>query len=158
MKRIFIGICFVLLVAGNVFAVESIVFSIAGGSQNQMLIKAVCTSAADGTFVSLTKVNVSQQYWNKDFYLAHAYAVNGASSQPDTAGTVTITDEGGMQLVGATAGDTLTLSTSASAVAYLSIDRGKGQRPVTSPLYLTIGDTQSGAATSVFTLYLLLSK
>jgi hypothetical protein len=158
MKRFLAIACLMLVMSETAFAAESIVFSVAGGSQNHMLIKALCTSAADGTFTASTKVNIGQTYWNNDFKIGHAYAINGAASNPDTAGTVTITDEAGQQLVGATVGDTLTLSTSASTGAYLSIDRASSQRAVTSPLYLTIGDTQSGAATSIFNLYILLTK
>ena len=160
MKRIIIGICLMLFVfASSAFALSVMTFSIAGGSSTQMLIAVNCTSHTDGTFTASTKLDLgSNQYWNKDFSIAHAYVVNNATGQPDTAATVTIADEKGQQLIGSTVGDTLTVSTSASGVGYLSIDRGSKQRSVTSPLYITIGDTQSGTATSTFTLYILLSK
>lgn len=160
MKRIILVVSFILLFSLPCMAAESITCTTAGGTNERLLIKCVCVSAADGTFTASTKVTLpgSTQYWGYGYYLAHAYAINRSSGQPDTAGTVTITDEQGQQLVGSTVGDTLTLSTSASGGAYLSADRASSQRPVTSPIALTIGDTQSGAATSTFDLYLLLKK
>jgi hypothetical protein len=159
-KRMVIGICLVLLVAVNAFAASSLTCSVAGGGRVFDLIKCVAVSDSDGTFTASTLLTVGNgiQYWSQDAVLAHAYAINRSSGQPDTAGTVTITDAAGQQIVGATVGDTLTLSTSASGGAYLSADRASSQRPVMMPLYITIGDTQSGAATSTFDLYLLLRK
>lgn len=160
MKRMVVGICLVLLVAVNAFAAESITCSMAGGSQTQNLIKCVCVSGADGAYTASTALVVGNgiEYWKSDFFLLHAYAVNRAAGNPDTAGTVTVTDQAGQQLIGSTVGETLTLSTSASGSAYLSAARSATQRPVTHPLYLTIGDTQSGAAETTFDLYLLLGK
>jgi hypothetical protein len=69
---------------------------------------------------------------------------------------VTITDATGRQLIGATTGDTLTLSQTASAVAYASMSKGASQRPVTSRLTVAIADT--GSTSTVQTLYIVLGK
>lgn len=157
-KRMIIGFCLVLLVAANGFS-QTVTCSMAGGSQTQNLFKCVAVSANDGTYTASTAINVGNvQYWKQDFFLLHAYAINRASGNPDQAGTVTITDAAEQQLVGSTVGDTLTLSTSASGGAYLSASRSAAQRPVTHPLTVTIGDTQSGAAVTTFDLYILLGK
>ena len=159
MKRSALIAVFCLLFVPNLFAQTITSSFFAGDGSNQVVVKLACTSAADGTFTASTLLDLgAYDYWKQGWYLAHAYAINNASGNPDTAGTVTITDAQGQQLVGSTVGDTLTLSTSASGTAYLSVDRASFQRPVVSKLYVTIGDTQSGAATSTFTIYLVLKK
>ena len=69
---------------------------------------------------------------------------------------VTITDANGKELVGAIAGDTLTLSTSASGLAQLFIDRSGSQRLVTSPLTIAIASV--GASALSTTIYLELER
>jgi hypothetical protein len=144
----------------NVWAASSMTVTVDGGSQNQFILKVACTSHTDGTFTSyqITQADAKTDYWKRDWYLGDAFVVNGASGQPDTAGAVTITDETGRQLVGTSAGDTLSVSTSASGTGYLSASRGAAQRSIFKKLTIGIGDTQSGSATSTFTLYLVFVK
>jgi len=133
-------------------------------SKQLMTIKLVCVSDTDGTFSTksinpaLVSAGLPVSYENFGYSIADVIVKNNATGQPDTAGAVTITDATGRQLVGATAGDTLSVSTSASGVAYLSIDRGGGQRAVFGQLIVAIADTQSGVATSTFTMYIVLRK
>lgn len=161
MKRfsILLGLLAVLCFASVSLAASSIDTSLAYDSQNLKVLRLKCVSHTDGSFTASTLISgAAWEYWSGGWVIAHAYAVNGASGNPDTAGTVTITDALGQQLIGSTAGDTLTLSTSASGVALLVIDRASKQRAVTAKLYATIGDTQSGSATSYFDIYIVFSR
>jgi hypothetical protein len=169
MKKICaIVIMLVLLIAGPLFAADTIAVSstsmspAAGGKGwgSSFQIVLLCTAAADGTFTSrdITIANIPAKdryaYYENGYYLLDAWAVNDATTYPGS-GAVTITS-GGRQLVGTTAGDTLTLSTSASGVAYLSASRGASQRAVTGALNIAVTDT--GSAANIFTLYLVLGK
>ena len=126
-------------------------------TRNMVLIKLSCVAHTDGTFASADIDDArAEQYWTQGYRIADAWVVNDATTYP-AAGTVTIVDATTRQLIGAAAGDTITLSTAASGVALLSIDRGSGQRAVTSKLSMTItsGATTNGA---IFTVYLLLAR
>lgn len=160
MKRLKIALCvlafaFSAQAASNMDDVRIVI-----DAPNMKVIKVRAVSHTDGSYTELTVLSPDRigEYWTQGFYLADVYAVNGTSGYPDTAGTVTITDSSGRQLVGSTAGDTLTLSTSASGVAYLSSARSAAQRAIPSKLYTTITDTQSGSATTAIDLYLVLVK
>jgi hypothetical protein len=88
--------------------------------------------------------------------LADIWVVNSATDDHTNAAVVTITDETTRQIVGTAAGDTLSLSQTASGVAYLSIDRGSGQRTITSLITIAIADT--GSTATVQTFYLVFTK
>jgi hypothetical protein len=157
MKKL-LGVFVLILVFTSIaFAADTMSFS-ANGDGNLVLITAVCTAAADGTFTSRTieSTDVGFSYWTAGYRLLDVWAKNSATDDHTNAAVVTITDATGRQLVGATAGDTLSLSQTASGIAYLSIDRGSGQRAVTSKLTVAIADT--GSTSTVQTLYLVLGK
>jgi hypothetical protein len=161
MKRIFLVVAILILMVGNAFAASSIVLVppvYESQDKNQMVITLLCTAHTDGTFDSkiLTNTVVGFDYYNKGYYIIDAFAVNSATDDHTNAAVVTITDATGHQLIGATAGDTLSLSQTASAIAYLSIDRGRGQRAVTS--YLTVAIADTGSTATVQTLYIVLGK
>jgi hypothetical protein len=162
MKRI-ISILTVVLVmafAVNAMAASTIVPTMYGQTDkgNMLIIKLVCTAHTDGTFTStqITSSHIGWEYWKAGYYLLDAWAVNSATDDHTNAAVVTITDETTRQIVGATTGDTLTLSQTASGVAYLSATKGAGQRPITSKLTVAIADT--GSTATVQTLYLVLGK
>lgn len=160
MKKI-VFILIILLFAGNVFAASSMVASRDKDTTNSsvVVIKVVATAHTDGTFDSkqITAAEFGgSEYWRQGYRLIDAFAVNSVTDDHTNAAVVTITDETGRQLVGTTAGDTLSLSQTASGIAYLSIDRGSGQRAVTSKLTIAIADT--GSTATVQTLYLVFSK
>lgn len=153
-------VVFILLVSVNVFAASSIVLAppvYESQDKGQVVIALTCTAHTDGTFdnKALTEAIVGLPYFIRGYYIGHVWAVNSATDD-HTSGAVTITDATTQQLVGATAGDTLTLSTAASGVAYLSSARSASQRPVTSQLTIAVSDTGSTAV--VFTLYILLVR
>jgi hypothetical protein len=155
MKRFIIALC-VLACAFSAQAASTITPSIVYESPSVVVLKLHCVSHTDGSFTASTAIPLTPwNYTTGGWKLKHAYATNGASGYPDTSGTVTITDATGQQIIGSTAGDTLTLSTSASATALLVIDRASSQRPASFQYYVTISDTQSGTATSVFDIYLV---
>jgi hypothetical protein len=172
MKRIaLVFITMILLVSVNAFAASSIVAATGtrGGvyfeapDGTMVVLKLTCTAHTDGTFdnklldssviTALTKFG--SYYYQSGYYLAHAWVVND-STDNHASGAVTVTDATTQQLIGTSAGDTLTLSTSASGIAYLSSARSAAQRAVTSELTVAISDT--GAAATVQTLYLLLVR
>ena len=178
MKKNLIGILALLLVfSSSVFAASSMTPSVlqaTGGVANpewpdRIVISIAMVSDTDGTFTStqITAAHIpsrrlgnkpSIDYWDAGYRLVDARLVNGAASYPDTAGAVTITDEYGRQLVGATCLDTLAASTSASGIGYLLINRVSSQRDITSKLTVAMGDTQSGTATTINTLQLVFGK
>jgi hypothetical protein len=123
-----------------------------------LFISVACTANADGTFdaVELSSALVGFEYWLESYRLANAWAKNPASNYPTAAAVVTITDSNYQELVGAIAGDTLTLSTAASGLAQLSVDRSSGQRIATGPLTLSIADT--GAAANSVTINIVLER
>ena len=160
MKRICLVVAVLVLMAVNAFAASSIVLVppvYESQDKGQLIIPLLCTAHTDGTFDNkvLTNAVVGFDYFAKGYYLGHAYAVNSATDD-HTSGAVTITDSTTQQIVGSTVGDTLTLSTTASGVGYLSASRGASQRPVAYPLTIAVSDTGSTAV--VFTLYLVLVK
>lgn len=158
MKRIALFIVIASLLAGQAFAASSMVASrLDGSTDDVLLIKVAGVAHTDGTFTSkqITASEIGFDYWKRGFFLVDAWAVNPASTYP-TAGAVTITDETGRQIVGTSATDTLTLSTSASGVGYLVIERASGQRAVTSKLTIAISDT--GSAANTLDLYLLMRR
>ena len=156
MKRL-IGVLFIVLVfTANAFAQDTMPFT-GRGDGNVVLVTAVCTAAADGTFTSRTiTTELGFAYENSGYYLLDAWAKNSATDDHTNAAVVTITDATGRQLIGATVGDTLTLSQTASAIAYASMSRGASQRAVTSRLTIAIADT--GSTATVQTLYLVLGR
>jgi hypothetical protein len=166
MKRIISIFTVVLVMAlyGNAMAASSIVYTPIGQSDKGgfLLIKAVCTAHTDGEFTNTTatqqisSAHVGFEYWKVGYVLAHAWAINSATDDHTNAAIVTITDETGQVIVGAAVGDTLTLSQSASGIAYMVIDRPSSQRAVTSKLTVSIDDT--GSTATVQTIYLLLRK
>jgi hypothetical protein len=170
MKRILI-ILAILTFSFNAWAASSIVaatgtrggviFEAPDGSR--VVLKLTCTAHTDGTFDNKTldssvitaKTKFGTYYYDTGYYIGDVYAVNSATDD-HTSGAVTITDETTRQLMGSSAGDTLTLSTTASGVGYLSVTRGATQRSVNSPLVIAVSDTGSTAV--VFTLYIELVK
>ena len=166
MKRFLLAVLALFLLAGQALAASSMTVTVDSISQDgsQMVVKIAATAHTDGTFDNRTiattdivksTLGLRAEYYQLGYSLKNAYAVNPASTYP-TSGAVTITDSNGNVLVGTAAGDTLTLSTSASGVALLSIERGSGQRAVTKPLTIAVSDT--GSAANTFTLYLVLGK
>lgn len=149
--------------ASLAFAAESVsVVSYGQTNQGKMFIlKMTAQSGTTGLYTAnrvITAAEAGFDYHKAGYFLAHCYAVNHASTYPDTAGTVTVADANGQQIVGSTVGDTLTLSTSASGVGYMSESRSLTQRPVYDLLNVTIADTQSGTATSVVYIYFVFVK
>ncbi len=140
------------------------------GQANQgamFVIKAIAQSGTTGLYTAnrvITAAEAGFDYHRAGYCLLHAYAINDGTSYPNQAATVSIHDATGLQLVGSSAGDTLTLSTSAGSLldgtgtAQLSAARSAGQRPVNSLINLTIADTQSGSATSIVTIYLVFAR
>jgi hypothetical protein len=128
---------------------------------NVHVIKVAAVAETDGTFTSKTineavaSAGLPKPYYQMGYFLIAAWAVNPAATYP-TSGAVTITDSTGLVLVGTGAGDTLTLSTSASGLAQLSIDRSGSQRLVTSPLTIAIGSVGSSALST--TIYIELER
>ena len=160
MKRIISILAVVLVMAFSFNAWALIVPTSAGQSDKGgfLLIKAVCTAEADGTFANtqITAAHVGFDYWKSGYVLAHAWVVNSATNDHTNAAVVTITDETTQVIVGAAVGDTLTLSQAASGIAYLVIDRPSSQRAITSKLTIAIADT--GGSATVQTMYILLRK
>lgn len=137
----------------------------ASRSGSVLVLKLACTAHTDGTFdsraITIDDINphtyaMDGPFWHMGYRISNAWAVNPASGYPTVAAVVTVTDATGQQLIGATVGDTLTLSTSASGVAYLLIDRSGSQRLVTSALTVAIGDT--GTAANTVDIYLVLER
>jgi len=180
MKK-FLAIVLLLVVIafapGQLFAASAMTPSVVSLSNNGkiLLVKVACVAHTDGTFTSEAisgadtgsvydssgafngnSNGLSADYWSLGFRISNAWAVNPASGYPTVAAVVTVTDATGQQLIGATVGDTLTLSTSASGVAYLVIDRSGSQRLVTSALTVAIGDT--GTAANTVDIYLVLER
>ena len=174
-KGFLVVVAIFLLLCGSAFGASSIVPSIylaspgpnGQGWGNVLLIKMVCTAHTDGTFDSreITTADIPSKnfgnlpnvpYYQAGYYLAHAWAVNSATDDHTNAAVVTITDSTGQQVVGATVGDTLTLSQTASATAYLSASRVAAQRPVVAPITAAIADT--GSTATVQTIFLLLVR
>ena len=162
MKRLLISaiLCVALLFAGNAMAASSMaVKAYAIGNQGSMLvIQLTCTAHTDGTFdaKTVTAAEVGYDYHKSGYYFLDASAINSATDDHTNAAVVTITDGTTRQIIGATVGDTLTLSQTASAVAYASMARGASQRAVYSPLVVSIADT--GSTATVQTLYLILGR
>ena len=158
----------VLLVAGPVFAVDTMALSSISmspapggrGCGDSLEIILLCTAAADGTFTSRTidetilPARDRYNFWEVGYRLVDAWAVNDGTTYAGS-GAVTITS-GGRQLVGTAATDTLTLSTSASGVAYLTIARVSGQRELKAAPTIAVSDT--GSAANIFTLHLVFAK
>jgi hypothetical protein len=174
MKRIFLVFAILVLMAGNAFATASSIVAatdtiggvkFASPDGTMILLKLTCTAdSTDGTFVSTAlsssvityKTKFGTWYYDSGYVLAHAWVVNSATDDHTNASVVTITDATGQVIVGAAVGDTLTLSTAASGIAYLVVDRGSAQRAVTSALTIAIADT--GSTATVQTIYLLLQR
>ena len=165
MKRFALILLVLALISGQSFAASSMVASRQAGSTDDVLvIKVACIAHTDGTFddKQITAAEIGFDYWLRGYKIDHASAVNPTTGYATTAATVTVADETGQQLIGSVAGDTLTLSTAAynaatgAGVAYLVIDRGGGQRPVTSKLTVKISDT--GSAANTLSLYLWLRR
>jgi hypothetical protein len=174
MKRIFLVFAILILMAGNVFAAASIVAAtdtiggvkFASPDGSMVLLKLTATAHTDGEFSAVThtlsnsvityKTKFGTWYYDSGYVLAHAWVVNSATDDHTNAAVVTITDATGQVIVGAAVGDTLALSTAASGIAYLVIDRASSQRAVTSALTIAIADT--GSTATVQTIYLLLRK
>lgn len=156
MKKLLIVLFVVFVFTANAFAVDTMAFTSTGDSSS-IRVKAVCTAAADGTFTSRTiTTELGFAYENGDYYLLDAWAVNSATDDHTNAAVVTITDDTGRQLIGAAAGDTLTLSQTASAIAYASMTRSASQRSIKGRLTIAIADT--GSTATVQTIYLVLGK
>ena len=165
MKRFALILLVLALTSGQAaFAASSMIASreSSGSTDDVLLVKVTCIAHTDGTFTDtypngkqITTAEIGFDYWKRGFFLMDAWAVNPASTYP-TAGAVTITDETGRQIVGTNATDTLTLSTAASGVGYLTIERASGQRAVTSKLTVAISDT--GSAANTLNLYLLMRR
>lgn len=156
-----LAVVILIFLSPAAWAASSISTELVYESENMAVVRLNCISHTDGSFTASTEIlppGGNYYYWSKGFTLGHAFAVNGASGYPDTAGTVTITDGFGNQIIGSTAGDTLTLSTSASGTALLAVERASSQRACIHKWYATIGDTQSGSATSYFSVYLVFRK
>jgi hypothetical protein len=129
------------------------------GWGKSLMLVLLCTAHTDGTFTSTVIDNTDMlpardryEYWQAGYYLLNAWTVNDASTYP-SSGAVTITDSSGQQIIGTSATDTLTLSTSASGVGYFSVTRGAGQRAITNQLTISVSDT--GSAANIFYLYLV---
>ena len=158
MKKTLAWIALILLVTSYSYAADTstMVPTIQLKTTNMMVIKAVFTANSDGTITTKT-FNESNlgTYYTQGYFLVHAFTINDATTYP-ASGTVTISDALGQQLIGSTAGDTLTLSTAASGLALLASTRSAAQRPVSSVLNAVV--TNTGSAANIFTLYLVLSK
>lgn len=130
---------------------------------NVHIIKVAAVAHTDGTFDSKTideavaSAGLPKAYYHMGYSLIDAWAVNPAATHP-TAGAVTITDSTARPLLGNSGSytDTLTLSTSASGVSGLAVERPSGQRTIISPLTIAVSDT--GAAANTFTLYIVMGK
>lgn len=159
MKKILSIVLALVLFAVPAFAASSMTPNLKyyqSKTTDQRVISVVCTAHTDGTFTDYNLADTNwTPYFEEGYYIGHMWAVNSATDD-HTSGAVTITDATTQQLIGSTAGDTLTLSTAASGVAYLSASRGATQRPVTSQLTIAVSDTGSTAV--VFTLYILLVR
>lgn len=158
MKKLLI-VAVVLLFASQAFSARTMSIDLRNAEtagRNMVLIKLSCVAHTDGTFASADIDDARPDpYWSGGYRILDAWVVNDATTYP-AAGAVTIVDATTRQLIGTTAGDTLTLSTSASGVAYLSVDRGSGQRAVTSKLSISTTTTTTNG--SIFTVYLLLGR
>ena len=161
---ILITLCLLLLLAQSAFAVGTVVFASVekypANNPTMIIISYTCTSDASAGTLPAKDILVSEvgfNYWQQGFYLLNAKAVNPAANYPTGAQTLSLTDSDGAQLIGSTAGDTLTLSTSASVSAVLSSSRSPAQRGVEK--LLTIGAVASSIGNSkVFTYRLILGK
>lgn len=159
MKKLF---CVVILmfVASTSFAARTMTIdprSYESINREIIIIKLVCTAHTDGTFAAADIEDARPEpYWGEGYYLLDVWAVNSATDDHTNASVVTITDATGRQVIGTTAGDTLTLSQSASGIAYASMSRSAAQRAVTSQLTIAIADT--GSTATVQTIYLVLGK
>jgi hypothetical protein len=160
MKRILLAVVLSLALAVNAFAASSMVVTPYGQSDqgNVFILKVIATAHTDGTFDSkqITASEAGFDYHKAGYRLADIWVVNSATDDHTNAAVVTITDETTRQIVGTAAGDTLSLSQTASGVAYLSIDRGSGQRTISSLITIAIADT--GASATVQTFYLVFTK
>jgi hypothetical protein len=161
MKKIISIALALVLFAVPAFAASSMIPTIKfyqSQDEKIRIIKVACVAHTDGAFspvLQITDADSTKPYYDQGYVLGHAWAVNDATTYP-ASGALTLTDESGQQIVGTNAGDTLTLSTAASGVGYLSIDRGSKQRSVVSKLTVAWSTTTTNG--SIFTLYLLLSK
>lgn len=149
-----------MIISVTCFAASSIVpGDLTGGKGNGVfIINLVCTAHTDGTFTSevISSSDAGHEYWREGYFLVNAFAVNDATTYPGS-GAVTITDETGRQLVGSSSYDavTLTLSTSASGVAFATIEQVL-KMDVTSKLTVAVSDT--GNAANIFDLYLVMRR
>jgi len=159
MRKVLALVVAIVLISVNAFAASSMTPNLKyfeSKERTVRIISIVCTAHTDGTFNNYTLSDSNSiPYYQEGFFLADVFSVNSATDD-HTSGAVTITDASTRQLIGTTAGDTLTLSTAASGVGYLSVTRGVSQRSVSSPLVIAVSDTGSTAV--VFTLYLVLVK
>ena len=158
MKKLFLTLTLLFFLTTNAFALSSMVVTRPIEHKTAVLVKVVCTGHTDGSWTPkvLTVAEMGGDYTKMGWRIGHAWVVNSATDN-HTAETITITDDTGQQLIGSTVGDTLAISAVASAITYLSIDRGSAQRSVTGLLTITPSDA-SGAAAVVFTLYILLVR
>ena len=159
--KIKIFVFFAVMFCANIaFAASSMNVTVIEKTKDltRLTIKVVCTAHTDGTFTDkeITSAEVGFDYWKFGLRLGHAFAVNSATDDHTNAAVVTITDSIGQQIVGATVGDTLTLSQTASATAHLVIDRPSSQRSIIAPITIAIADT--GSTATVQTLYLIFIK
>lgn len=123
---------------------------------NVLTIQCACTAHTDGTFTStqITEAHIGFDYWNQGYFLAHAWALNDATTYPGS-GAVTLADESGQLVLGA-GSDTLSLATTASGIGYMTATRSTAQRPVVSKLTIAVSDT--GDAANIFTLYIVFAR
>ena len=158
MKRLLI-VAVVLLFASQAFAARTMTIDLRNAesiNRNFVLIKLSCVAHTDGTFASADIDDASPDpYWSGGYRIVDAWVVNDATTYP-AAGAVTVKDATTRELIGTNAGDTLTLSTAASGVAYLVVDRASSQRAVTSKLSISTTTTTTNG--SIFTVYLLLGR
>jgi hypothetical protein len=149
MKKLFFALL-IILFSTTAFAASSVVETASAQDNGDVLVKLVCTAHTDGTFSDYILTTGSI----KGKRIVHAWAVNHNATYP-ASGAVSISDTTGQQLVGTTAGDSLTLSTAANGYAPLSIGRVSKQRSVVSRLVLSVSTTTTNSAQ--FTLYILFS-
>ena len=159
--RVFVAFILIVLSTGSALAASSMVVlsvqPIPTSEAKLLYIKITCSAETDGTFTNETfdATDFGYNYTRAGYALIDAWAVNGAATYPTSAGTVTLADTSARQLVGATAGDTLTVSTSASGVAQLLVERGSGQRRIVDRMVISIGNI---GASKIFTLHMLFQK
>ena len=161
MKRLIgiIAALAVVLLAAQAFAAGSCgtptLYSTSDGGR-VIELRISCTSDSSDGSVPDVMITESGQIKYGGFKITDVTTVNPGSSQPTSAGAISIADALGRQLVGTTVGDTISHSTSASGKGYLTIDRGSSQRRVTAPP-ITVSSGAIGNSKS-FVYYIKLEK